>query len=151
MSQKVQGKWTQWTNLIQRDMSWSSLMRSSRHIISFSLGVTFDTLGTPVNLKRWKLCDTDVCELCGARCSIQHILSGCKVALGAVRYRYRHDSVLKSICHVLTLQLQKANSPKVVSKNKVRFIKEGGKLATSAIGKREVDSILDFGKTIALS
>ena len=28
-------------------------------------------------------------------------------------------------------------------KNKVRFVKEGGKLAASAIGKREVDSILD--------
>ena len=55
VNQKVQGKWMQWTNLIQRDMSWSALLRSSRHIISFSLGVTFDTLGTPVNLKKWKL------------------------------------------------------------------------------------------------
>ena len=67
VSQKVQGKWTKWVNIIQRDMSWSVLLRSSRHIISFSLGVTFDTLGTPVNLNRWNLCDTDVCELCDAR------------------------------------------------------------------------------------
>ena len=77
VNQKVQGKWTQWKSLIQRDMSWSALLRSSRQILSFSLGVTYDTLGTPVNLKRWNLVDSDTCDLCESRCSVQHILSGC--------------------------------------------------------------------------
>ena len=133
VNQKVQGKWTQWKSLIQRDMSWSALLRSSTQILSFSLGVTYDTLGTPVNLKRWNLVDSDTCDLCESRCSVQHILSGCKVALAAGRYRYRHDSVLKSICHVLTLQLKKANESGVIQR--IKGYLSGRVLSWPLIGK----------------
>ena len=141
VQQRIQCKWTQWSNYIQRDMSWSALLRSSRHIVSFSLGVTFDSLGTPVNLKRWRLSDTDTCQLCDSRCNVLHILCGCKVALGAGRYRTRHDSVLKSICHTLTLQINRMKKLPVPSSNTgIAFVKEGGSTTRS---ERRVPSILE--------
>ena len=63
--------------------------------------MTFDTVGSPANLKRWGLAETNKCHLCDKNGTTRHILSACKVALSEGRYRYRHDSVLKAIAHAI--------------------------------------------------
>ena len=65
------------------------------------VGATFNTLALPVNLKRWGLSLSAECYLCKKKCTLQHVLSGCKVALSQGRYRYRHNQILKVICHHL--------------------------------------------------
>ena len=80
--QSLQGKWTQWEGVVQRDMSFNSLLRSFPQLVSFILGVTFDTVGFSANIKRWGLLDEESCSLCDAKkCTVGHILTGCLVAL----------------------------------------------------------------------
>ena len=92
--QSLQGKWMRWQNFVQRDMSFNALFHTSPKLISFCLGVTFDTIGSPANLKCWGLAESDLCTLCEKRCTVNHVLTGCKVALASGRYRFCHDLVL---------------------------------------------------------
>ena len=93
---------------MKRDMSWSSLFKASPRLISFGLGVTYDTIGSPQNLKRWGLVDSAECELCGANvCGTAHILSGCSVSLETGRYRKRHDAVLRILAHAIQSEINK--------------------------------------------
>ena len=130
----IQGKWTKWQNIIQRDMSFHNLLRTSPKLVSFTIGVTFDTVGSPANLKRWGLSDNESCSLCcKPKCTTSHILSGCKVALGNGRYRYRHDSVLKAIAHTIqsTINTQKS-TVKVPSNKSISFVKAGSTIKASS-------------------
>jgi hypothetical protein len=113
----VQGRWTAWKDLNQRVISWRSLVYGDPRLIRFCIGVTFDTLDSPANLKRWHLQPSDECCLCKReKCTVRHVLSGCKVALAQGRYRYRHDSVLRVISHHLVgfINRKKACGGKVV-------------------------------------
>ena len=66
--------------------------------ISKMIKSAYDVLGTPSNLKSWKLQESDVCVLCNkSPCNLKHILSNCSVALVSGRYTWRHDRVLKCI------------------------------------------------------
>ena len=107
VQQKIQGQWTNWQNIMRRDMSWNSLLRGSRRMVAFGLGVTFDALATPNNLKRWGYLVEGSCVLCGGKsCGIAHILSGCNVSLAGGRYRDRHNAVIK-----LTPRRESSESP----------------------------------------
>ena len=44
VQQGLQGQWTRWTNTIQRDLSWSKLLHLSPSLLSFSFGVTYNTI-----------------------------------------------------------------------------------------------------------
>ena len=66
VQQGIQGQWTRWQNVMKRDLSWNVILKSSPRLISFGLGVTFDTLGSPKNLKRLGLSNDDKCPLCDA-------------------------------------------------------------------------------------
>ena len=137
VQQKIQGQWTNWQNIMRRDMSWNSLLRGSPRMVAFGLGVTFDTLATPNNLKRWGYLAEGSCVLCGGKsCGVAHILSGCKVSLAGGRYRDRHNAVLKSIAHGIQQEVNEGRQRKVVvEKPKVSFVKEG-----VAPGKRKAGS-----------
>ena len=112
VQQSLQGKWTRWESIVSRDMSFNSLLRSSPKLVSFTLGVTFDTAGSPANLKRWGLADSDSCSLCNKqKCTVAHILTGCKVALASGRFRFRHDSVLKVLAHHILLASKNSAPP----------------------------------------
>ena len=102
------------------------------------VGATFGTLANPSNLKRWGLELSAACTLCGKDpCSIPHILSGCHVALGNGRYRYRHDNILRVLCHhicgFLNNKTRKGVASAVVSNASVpiQFVRSGAKPLTS--------------------
>ena len=80
--QSLQGRQTRWEGLAQWDMSFNLLLRSFPQLVSFNLGVTFDTVGLPSNLQRWGLLDEECCSLCDAKkCTVGHILTGCLTPL----------------------------------------------------------------------
>ena len=116
--QSVQGRWIGWTNYNQRVLTWKSLVYGDPKLYRFCLGATFDTLGSPANLARWGIKESDKCFLCDCygipedpdkpdklKGTVAHILSGCQVSLAQGRWKYRHDSVLRVICHHLSLFL----------------------------------------------
>ena len=115
--QTLQGQWTHWQNIIQRDFSFHSMLRMSPQLRSFAMGITYNTLASRSNLKRWGLLPDDSCPLClKPKCTLQHVLSGCKTALADGRYRFRHDSILKTIAHFVQqhIDLQKRESSQAV-------------------------------------
>ena len=128
----VQARWSGWKDYNQRSLSWKSLFYSDPRLVRFCIGCTYDTLSSPANLTRWGMVAAADCHLCGEHCTVSHVLSGCKVALGQGRYRYRHDSVLRVICHHLVGFIQ--NCPKVgsVQKTGIRFVSAGAKVKCRA-------------------
>ena len=83
----VQGRWTNWKDFNQSVITWRSLVYGEAKLYRFCVGATFNTLASPVNLKRLVLSLSDECYLCKKKCTLQHVLSGCKVALSQGRYR----------------------------------------------------------------
>ena len=146
--QSLQGQWTRWESVVQRDMSFSRLLRSSPQLLSFTLGVTFGTIASPTNLKRWGLSDDESCCLCNAkRCTLSHILSGCKKSLGSGRYRFRHDLVLKAICHSIQSYINLSRKyPKPLRTEDITFVKSGAKINSSNRGspKGLLDGLNDW-------
>ncbi|XP_078608663.1 uncharacterized protein LOC144880403 [Branchiostoma floridae x Branchiostoma japonicum] len=53
------------------------------------------------NLKRWGKESEEKCVLCGKRGTLSHLLTGCAIALGQGRYRWRHDKVLRVLAAAL--------------------------------------------------
>ena len=132
VQQALQGRWTKWENVLQRDMSFNNLFRSSPRLISFTLGSTYNTVASPANLKRWGLADSEACALCSApKCTLRHILSVCSVSLSSGRFRYRHDSVLKSICHSIQSFINTSRSSKTPSRS-ISFVKAGCSSSSSS-------------------
>ena len=95
----MQGSWTNWENIMNQDLTWKSLLYGySPNLLSFALNSVQLTLPTPDNLKRWGKNVSGKCELCNSiKCTLQHILTGCKKALQERRYTWRHDSILTEI------------------------------------------------------
>ena len=96
---EMQGSWTNWENIMNQDLTWKSLLYGySPNLLSFALNSVQLTLPTPDNLKRWGKNVSGKCELCNSiKCTLQHILTGCKKALQEGRYTWRHDSILTEI------------------------------------------------------
>ena len=124
----VGGKWTRWKDYHQRVYNWKSLFYSDMRLTRFCLGSTFDTLASPANLKRWGYSLSSDCELCQRRGTVSHILSGCPVALGQGRYRYRHDSVLRVLCHHIAGFLNNLPSSTSVPEREIQFVPEGSRV-----------------------
>ena len=124
MQQSLQGRWNRWEGVFQRGVNFNSLLRSSPQLVSFTLGVKFDIVGLPANLRRWGLSDEESCSLCDAKkCTVGHILTGCLVAIASGRYRFRHDSVLKVLAHHILSFIK--TSLKVPAQCEIDFTKEG--------------------------
>ena len=124
----LQGKWTKWRGYNQRVLSWRSLSYGDPKLVRFGIGCTYDTLASPANLERWGLSSTNDCCLCGVSpCTVSHILSGCNVALGQGRYRYRHHCVLKVICHHIGAFINNRTNVEPVSERGIHFVVAGTK------------------------
>ena len=136
----LQCRWTRWENILQRDLSFNKIFKTSPRLLFFVLGSTYDTLASPSNKKRWGLTDDESCLLCSAtKYTLRHILSACKVSLSSGRFRYRHDMVLKSICHTIQSHINQINMSKQPVRN-VQFVKAGS--ATASCKKCFGDGIL---------
>ena len=69
-------------------------------------------------LKLWGYITSDVCALCKdedkkveVKCTVNHMLVGCKTSLDQGRYTWRHDSVLKNIENTLIKVIRVFDAP----------------------------------------
>ena len=125
-----------------KKVTWSELWRMEPLRISFLLRSVYDVLPSPSNLLKWGLLETPDCQLCGARGTLAHILSGCKLALQQGRYRWRHDQVLRTLADILERERQKTKSSSRNKTKGIQFVKAGETARTS----HESNSLLDGSK-----
>ena len=95
-SLELQSGWARWReDVLSFDLSWNSLFKMGDSMVGFILRAVYGTLVTPSLAVKWDEAEDGMCKLCSSeRGTIQHILSGCKVAFEQVRYTWRHDKVL---------------------------------------------------------
>ena len=128
---QVQGQWTRWTNYVQNDLSWKTILAMPQSLLSFCLGATFDTLPSPSNLQRWHITTEPSCFLCGKEiCTAAHILGACKVALSQGRFTFRHDSVLTDLTDTLNAFIANLTARPPKLNNGIQFVKAGEKVPT---------------------
>ena len=62
------------------------------------------SLPTNSNLSRWKKISSETCTLCeNVKQTQRHVISCCPKALEDGRYTWRHNSVLYTLCHHLSV------------------------------------------------
>ena len=133
LQQNLQGQWTRWKDVVQRDFGWKSLLSMKPSLVRFSVGATYDTLASPANLRRWGMVDDPSCVLCGVpQCTVAHVLSGCDTSLQQGRFTYRHDSVLRVLADGIVRYIRVGNSKTKVSARDIVFVKEGEKAEGSS-------------------
>jgi len=145
VSQGVQGAWVKWEQARERKVTWKELWSWEPLRTQFLLKSVYDLLPTPANLKRWGKESEEKCVLCGKRGTLSHLLTGCAVALGQGRYRWRHDRVLRVLAAALEEKRVQMSGRKQRRLRFVEFVKEGGK------GKRRGKSAIDEGLGILAS
>ena len=84
-------------------------------------------LPTPANKNIWYGTE-EKCSLCGQEGTLNHILTGCKVALSQGRYKWRHDKVLRTIANLVEEKRKEKNaSQDLTRRTRIAFLKEGGR------------------------
>ncbi|RXN29065.1 hypothetical protein ROHU_018794 [Labeo rohita] len=125
VSQGRQGSWTTWEGIMNRNISWTDVWKIPQARLSFLIRSTYNMLPCPRNLHQW-FGSEESCALCNApNASLQHILSGCKIALSQGRYRWRHDQVLRKLAEVLEECRQDSKQPPSAEDPTI-FVSEGG-------------------------
>ena len=89
-----QGRSLSW-DVQQRVMRDKEMRQTSEALFQFTIKAVYDLLPTPQNKNRWFRTDKYKCHLCEKIGTLNHILSGCEVALVQGRYKWRHDRVLR--------------------------------------------------------
>ena len=126
VQQSVQGQWTKWKDVVQRDFGWRSVLCMKPSLVRFAVGATYDTLSSPTNLKRWGISEDSSCVLCGvSQCTVAHILSACAIGRDQGRFRYRHDSVLRVLADGILRHIRAGKTKAKVRRKEVPFVKEG--------------------------
>ena len=145
-NKSVQGRFLTWENTMQLDLGWNNLIDNdhmSPELLKFHLNSIHDTAHTPANMRLWKYSNTAKCPLCGINyCNLKHILACCRVALEGKRYNWRHDQVLRVICHTLLDQL-KANKKSKKNRDWLVFKSKSSKYNIPPEKLEEVYSIFD--------
>ena len=118
-----QGASTRW-EVAQRRLTHEEMIRSSETRLKFLIKSVYDLLPTPSNKNKWYGTE-ERCQLCGEECTLNHILSGCKVALTQGRYKWRHDKVLRVLAKSVEEKVISSNCQEKSNKKEVQFIKEG--------------------------
>ena len=126
--------WTKWESITPRNVKWGDVLKTEPFRLQFMLKSVYDLLPTPVNLKKWKMREEDTCYLCQKRGTLQHILSGCNVALTQGRYTWRHDKVLREIAIIID---QERIKKKPAKKKKIQFINfvKSGKTSSGSVNQ----------------
>ena len=121
-----QGAWTRWESMLQRKITWSSIMQADFHRVRFLVQAVYDALPSPANLHVWGKIETPACALCSGRGSLEHLLSSCPKSLADGRYRWRHNQVLKAVAESIASAISTSKHHKA-TKRAVSFIKAGEK------------------------
>ena len=120
-----QGAHMRW-EVPERKLDDRELVNMSDSRFSFLIKAVYDLLPTPHNKHLW-FGEEEGCELCGARGTLQHILTGCKVALCQGRYKWRHDQVLREIAQCVDQRRMENNKAPREEKRSIPFVKAGYK------------------------
>ena len=121
VSMASQGAWKKWATT-SRKLTWNNIWNYQPVRLSFLLKSVYDVLPSPANLHRWGLQEQPSCHLCDRTGSLEHILSSCATCLSQGRYRWRHDTVLRSLADILEKErLKKRPKP---SQKQIVFVKE---------------------------
>ncbi len=125
VSQCKQGAWTRWEDISNRDITWADIWRTPPSRLSFLMRAAYDTLPCPQNLSQW-FGSEDKFPLCNkANAGLQHILSGCNVALTQGRFRWRHNQMLRKLAEQLERCRVWANCSSVTLHPNVPFLRPG--------------------------
>ena len=81
---------------------WNLLVNSlPLNIFNFCGKALIFSLNNNSNLARWKIRNSPNCDLCGKTQTQIHALNNCIGAINDGRYKWRHDSILKTIlCYI---------------------------------------------------
>ena len=126
----IQGQNLRW-EVPQRHIKPNHLIRNSEESLKFLIKSVYDLLPTPANKNRWFGSD-EKCTLCGGNGTLNHVLSGCRVALGQGRYKWRHDQVLKEVASSIQTKVMENSKDQARERRKIQFVKEGEKVEKSA-------------------
>ena len=137
-----QGASTRW-QVPERQLSHSDILNTSAAGLKFLVKAVHDLLPTPANKNVW-FGTEEVCVLCGKHATLNHILTGCSVALSQGRYKWRHDQVLKELARCVEEKRRGSQSQPNTQQRKIQFVKEGVK--GSAIKNNHQDSYFDSAK-----
>ena len=85
-------------------IAWQRVCESlPENIFVFIRKALIFSLCTNTNLVRWKKVISPSCNICNAVKQTQlHIFNNCSKAISDGRYKWRHDSILKTMCHYLS-------------------------------------------------
>ena len=113
----------------QRQLKHNDMIRSSEERLRFLVKSVYDVLPTPANKNKWFKTE-EKCLLCGMEGTLNHILSGCKVALCQGRYKWRHDKVLKELASSVQEKVVENVSKPDNKRTRIQFVREGEKKKT---------------------
>ena len=136
-----QGTSTRW-EVPERSISQRNLIKTSDASFKFLVKAVYDLLPTPSNKNRWFGTD-EKCTLCGQEGTLNHILSGCNVALAQGRYKWRHDQVLRVIANAVDDKRKSKNSSVNHTRARINFVRKGEKPNKSDISQKQDNSCLD--------
>ena len=122
VSMAGQCAWTKWPTTC-RKLSWNDIWSYQPLRLAFLLKSVYDVLPSPTNLHRWGLKDDPSCKLCTKIGSLEHILSSCSKCLSQGRYRWRHDTVLRSLAD--SLEKERTRKRPKQTGNMISFVREG--------------------------
>ena len=131
----------------QRHLTQATIINTPEASFSFLVKAVYDLLPTPANKSKWFNKD-ERCMLCGGQGTLNHLLSGCKVALSQGRYKWRHDKVLKVISSSIEQKLLDNLSAPEPTKKTINFVREGEKSQKS---NTDVDCYLSSAKDWKMS
>ena len=131
---QMQGDWAQWKGIMNRDLSWTSVVyRLRQSEVKFLFQSMSRVAPTPDQLRRMGYLSSDRCTLCARpRCDLLHVLSYCEVALEQGRYTWRHNEVLRVLHFCVgrairaTKKVKRASEKeKSAARRGMVFVKEG--------------------------
>ena len=136
-----QGASTRW-EVPERSISQCDLIKTSDASFRFLVKSVYDLLPTPSNKNTWFRTE-EKCALCGQEGTLNHILSGCKVALAQGRYKWRHDQVLRTIANAVEEKRKSKNCSVNTAKPRINFLRTGEKPNKRDMSQKQDNSYLD--------
>ena len=113
------------------DLSWKRMLAMPKSLLTFCLGVTYDTLPSPSDLHRWHIHSEPTFYLYSKTvCTTAHIHGACKVDLQEGRFIYCHDSVLQAFLTALETFLS-SYLVRESLQQRINFVRLGKKIKKS--------------------